>query len=38
LDLLWEGRRRSDRNERFLLYRRAGEAPAGADRLRQPGR
>ncbi len=36
--LLWEGRRRSDRDERFRLYRRGDDAPAGADGVRRPVR
>lgn len=38
-ELLWEGRRRSDRDERFLLYRRSAEARSrDAGLSRQPAR
>ncbi|HEY0878296.1 MAG TPA: glycosyltransferase family 39 protein, partial [Zeimonas sp.] len=36
-ELLWEGRRRSNRDERFVLYRRGPGAP-GADGIRRPER
>lgn len=32
----WQGRRRSDRDERFVLYERIGDAPAGAARISRP--